>query len=174
MELAVAAASIFALRIADVALGTLRIGFLVRGRPWIAGALGFAESLVWLLAAAQVLTNLDAPLHFVAYAAGYAAGTVVGVQVERWVAVGDMLMRIVAPVDTISSARALRDAGFVVTEMNAEGRNGQVRVAFSVLPRRKVRKALRIVQSVNPDAFVTFEGTTPTRMTPFPPERPRK
>jgi len=174
VELALAAASIFALRIADVALGTLRIGFLVRGRPWLAGALGFAESLVWLAAAAQVFANLDSPLQFVAYAAGYAAGTVVGVQVERWVAVGDMLMRIVAPVDTISSARALRDAGFVVTEMNAEGRNGQVRVAFSVLPRRKVRRALRIVRSVNPDAFVTFEGTTPSRMTPFHAGRARK
>ncbi len=174
MDLFLSALAIFALRIADVSIGTLRIGFLVRGRPTIAGLLSFLESLVWLAAAAQVLTNLDSPIKFVAYAGGYAAGTVLGVQIERWVAVGDMLMRIVAPVDSPSGAAALREAGYVVTEMNAEGRDGHVRVSFCVLPRRRVNTALRLVQSVNPHAFVTFEGTTPVRLTPFPATRPRK
>lgn len=155
--------SIFFLRIADVSIGTLRIGYLVRGRPGIAGLLSFFESLVWLLAAAQVLANLDSPVQFVAYAGGYAAGTMLGVNIERWIAVGDVMMRVVAPVGSPSAAGALREAGFVVTEINAEGRDGQVRVSFSVLPRRNVAKALHIVESANPQAFVSFEGTTPVR-----------
>jgi len=174
LELLLSAAVIFLLRIADVSIGTLRIGFLVRGRPGIAGGLSFLESLVWLTAAAQVLSNLDSPTKFIAYAGGYAAGTMLGVQIERWVAVGDVLMRIVAPFDSPSPTRALRDAGYMVTEMNAAGRDGQVSVSFAVLPRRRVGQALRLVQSVAPEAFVAFEGTNPVRLSAYPAARPRK
>lgn len=163
LELLLSALSIFFLRIADVSIGTLRIGYLVRGRSTLAGMLGFVESLVWLAAAAQVLANLDSIVKFVAYAGGYAAGTMLGVQVERWIAVGDVMMRIVAPVSSPSAAAALREAGYVVTEINAEGRDGQVRLIFSVLPRRKMTEVLRLVERANPAAFVSFESTTPVR-----------
>lgn len=168
------AASIFFLRVADVALGTLRIGFLVRGRRLLAGALSFVESIVWLLAAAQVLTRLDEPVQFVAYAGGYAAGTMLGVSVERWLAVGDVVMRIIAPEASPSAAEALRRAGYVVTQIDAQGRDGRVRMSYAVLPRRRAEDALRIVRDANPDAFVSFESTTPARLTAYPAARLRK
>lgn len=174
IELLFSALSIFFLRIADVSIGTLRIGFLVRGRPLVAGILSFIESLVWLAAAAQVLANLDSPVKFIAYAGGYATGTMLGVNIERWIAVGDVIMRIVAPVASPSTAPALRSAGYVVTEMNAEGRDGHVRVIFSVLPRRKLAAVLKLVESVNPQAFVSLEGTTPVRLATVPAVRARK
>ncbi len=153
---------IFGLRIVDVSLGTLRIGFLVRGNRRLAGLFGFVESLVWLIAAAQVLSNLDSPVKFVAYAAGYAAGTMLGVSVERWLAIGNSIMRVVSPVASPEVEERLRAAGFYVTVLNARGRDGDVRVSFSVLPRRRMQEALRIVGDANPQAFVTFESTTPT------------
>lgn len=178
------ALAILALRMADVSLGTLRIAMLVRGRRGLAGILSFFESLVWLLAAAQVLTNLDSPIQFVAYAGGYALGTMLGVSIERWLAIGDTLLRIVAPVHSERSADALREAGFVVTELNAKGRDGDVRVSLTVIPRRRLKEAMAIVADANPDAFVTFETTTPIRAaklpplrfggSPFPPARVRK
>jgi uncharacterized protein YebE (UPF0316 family) len=174
VELLLSAAAIFFLRIADVSIGTLRIGFLVHSRPGLAGVLSFLESLVWLLAAAQVLSSLDSPVKFVAYAGGYAAGTMLGVHVERWIAAGDVMMRIVSPVASPSAAGALREAGYIVTEMNAAGRDGEVRVSFTVLPRRRVQEALTLVRSANPQAFVSFEGTTPVRLTAFPATRFRK
>ena len=174
LELIFSALSIFFLRIADVSIGTLRIGYLVRGRSGLAGLLGFVESLVWLAAAAQVLANLDSLPKFVAYAGGYAVGTMLGVQIERWIGVGDVMVRIVAPVNSPSTAQALRDAGYVVTTVNAEGRDGQVRLIFSVLPRRKMTDVLKLVSEVNPQAFVSFEGTTPVRLSATPAARPRK
>ena len=41
--------------------------------------------------------------------------------------------------------------------LNAEGRDGEVRLNFMVLPRRKVKEALAIVNEVNPGAFITVE-----------------
>jgi uncharacterized protein YebE (UPF0316 family) len=163
LSLLLAAAGIFALRILDVSIGTLRIAYLVRGRRLIAGGLSFFESLVWLTAAAQVITSLDAPLKFVAYAAGYATGTVLGVSIERWIAAGDTLLRVVTPVTGPSVEAPLRTAGYYVTSLNGQGRDGDVRVLFTVLPRRRVPDALRIVRSASPSAYVTLEATTPAR-----------
>lgn len=168
-SLVLAALLIFGLRIVDVSLGTLRIGFLVRGERRLAGLFGFFESLIWLIAAAQVLSNLDSPIKFIAYAGGYATGTMVGVSIERWLAIGETIMRVVAPIDSPSVEEALRAAGFYVTLLNARGRDGDVSVSFSVLPRKRIPEALAIVSTVNPRAFVTFEATTPTNRTPVTP-----
>ncbi|MGF1666597.1 MAG: DUF2179 domain-containing protein, partial [Acidimicrobiia bacterium] len=157
VELLFSALLIFAMRLADVSLGTLRIVLLVRGKRGWAGVLGFFESLIWVLAAREVLGNLDEPIKMVAYAGGYAAGTMLGSTIERWLAMGSVLVRIVAPVESPHAYEALQDAGYPTTVLNGEGRDGAVRVAFSVLPRRESRRALALVARVNPDAFVTIE-----------------
>jgi uncharacterized protein YebE (UPF0316 family) len=98
------------------------------------------------------------------FAAGFATGTVLGGFVERWMALGNALVRIVAPVETPQVAHALRGYGFRVTVINAEGMQGEVRVSFLVVARRRVREVLRIIGMVNPDAMVTVEQTTITEL----------
>ena len=150
-------------RLADQSIGTMRIIFLMRGRRAISGVLGFFESAIWLLAVSQVVTNADEPIKVIAFAGGFGAGTALGGTVERWLAIGKGVLRIVSPFDSPQASVALRQAGFAVTDINAEGRNGPVRIAFSVVPRRRKQEALEIVHSVNEQAFVTFEDVeTPT------------
>lgn len=174
LSLVLSALLIFALRILDVSIGTLRIGMLVRGRRVLAGLFSFFESLIWLLAAAQVLANLDSPIKFVAYAGGYAAGTMLGSTLERWLSVGDVILRIVTPIETPAVADYLRRQGYYMTVLNAEGRDGDVRVNFSVIPRRKIPEVLKAIHKINPKAFITFEETTPVRMTALAASRVRK
>lgn len=167
MSLILSALTIFTMRLADVSLGTLRISFLVRSRRGLAGVVGFVESMIWLVAAAQVLSQLDEPLKMVAYAGGYAAGTMLGSTIEGWLAIGNVLVRIVAPVDSPHAYQVLQDAGYPLTVVNGEGRDGSVRVAFAVMPRRQSRKALDLVAQANPSAFVTIEeASLPNLTTP--------
>ena len=151
---------VFVMRVTDVSIGSMRIVMLVRGRKWIAGVLGFFESLVWVLAAGLVLTNMDSPLRIIAFAAGFATGTVLGGTVEGWIAMGQSVLRVITPVNTPEIAPALRQAGFGVTVLNAEGRNGEVQLAFTVVPRRRNTEVLSIVHRLNPDAFVTLEDVS--------------
>jgi uncharacterized protein YebE (UPF0316 family) len=157
MELALSAVAIMAMRVVDVSIGTVRIVMIMRSRLAVAAVLGFFESLVWVTAAALVFSNLDSPLRIVAFAAGFATGTLTGGLVERWVAMGSCTVRVMAPVDSPSVAHALRSEGFGVTVVNAEGRDGDVRVTFTVVPRRRARAVLGIVNEINPGAFVTVE-----------------
>jgi uncharacterized protein YebE (UPF0316 family) len=151
---------IFSLRILDVSIGTIRIVVLVRGRRFLAGALGFVESLVWVTAAGLVLSNLDSPIKAIAFASGYATGTILGSTIERWIGVGDAMLRVITPVDSPPVAERLRAEGYAVTVINGEGLNGDVRIAFTVIRRRRARRALEVVRRANPEAFVTIEDTT--------------
>lgn len=165
---------IFSLRVVDVSLGTVRIVMLVRGQRRLAGLLGFFESLVWLLAAAQVLANLDSVWKMVAYAAGYATGTMLGATIEGWIAVGESLMRIVVPATAPPLAERLRREGLYATALSGEGRDGEVRVIFSVVPRRRVPQVVKLVRQIVPKAFITFEEVRRAAAVPMAATRMRK
>ncbi len=162
MELALSLLAIFMLRVVDVSLGVIRIVTVMRGRVWLAGLLGFFESLMWVTAASLVFANLDDPIRVVFFAGGFATGTIVGGLVERWMAIGNAIIRIVAPIETPQVAHALRGYGFRATVINAEGMQGEVRITFLVVRRRRIREVMRIIGMVNPEAMVTVEHTTLT------------
>ncbi|MEE9473532.1 MAG: DUF5698 domain-containing protein, partial [Acidimicrobiia bacterium] len=115
IETVVVSLLIFLARLVDQSLGTMRIIYLFRGRRRLAGALGFFESTTWLLAVSQVVTNVDEPIKVFAFAGGFAAGTMLGGTVEKWLALGQGVLRVVAPFESPQSAVALRAAGFAVT-----------------------------------------------------------
>ncbi|MFG0261853.1 MAG: DUF2179 domain-containing protein [Novipirellula sp. JB048] len=164
MTLLLSAATIFVLRLTDVSLGSLRISMTFRGRRSLAAFFGFFEALTWLAAASIVLGKLEGPIQYLAYAGGFAAGTVLGSTIERWLAIGNTLVRIVTPITAVNVANQLRAQGYYVTTLNAEGRDGDVRVSLTVVPRRVARKLLKQIHQISPESFVTFEETTPIRL----------
>jgi len=159
MALAADLIFIFVLRALDVGMATVRIVLLSRGRKGAAAFIGFFECLIWVVAVSRVLSGLDDPLRMVAFAAGFAAGTYIGSIVEGWLAIGQALVRVVAPSDTKPVAPLLRQRGFGATVLNGDGMNGEVQVTFTVVPRRKVDSVLRLVTDASPDAYVTIDDT---------------
>lgn len=172
--LLLSASAIFSLRLVDVSLGALRISMLFRGQRGLAGLFGFFESLAWLVAASLVLGKIHSPVQFIAYAAGYAAGTMLGSTVERWLAIGNAMVRIVTPGGTRELAKLLREAGYYVTTVNAQGRDGEVEVNLSVVPRRKAPQLMRMIHQAHPNAFITYDETTPYRIAARPAASVRK
>ena len=160
MEPLVDLALIFLLRVADVSIGTVRIVILGRGSRGRAAVLGAVEAFIWVLAAARVLDGLDDIWRMVAFAAGYGAGTALGVTMERWLAMGSALVRIVAPSSSPRAAEGLRALGYAVTVLAGDQSGDDVRVSLVVVPRRKLKDVYREVARLNPEALVTIESTT--------------
>lgn len=148
---------IFALRIVDVSLATLRMLLSVRGQRHIVPIIGFFEVLIWLFAAGSAMRYLNSPLHVVGYAGGFAAGTVVGLWVEEKLAFGLATVRIISAHGGVELADALRDKGFGVTEFAGEGRQGRVEVVYTVARRDQIKGIMAVVDVWDPDAFVTVE-----------------
>lgn len=150
-------ALVFVMRLIDVSISTVRIVVLMRGHIRLAALLGFFESLTWVAAASLVFANLGDPFRAIAFAGGFASGVLFGGFIERKLAMGTAFVRVVAPLDTEQVAPRLREEGFPVTVLNAEGREGEVRLSFMVVPRKRLKFLLALVHDVNPDAFVTVE-----------------
>jgi uncharacterized protein YebE (UPF0316 family) len=148
---------IFGLRICDVSIGTVRVIYTIRGNRIASATLGFLESFIWILAISRAMKYVNNPMSMVGWATGFAAGTVLGITLERWIATGHILMRIISVAKAEDLRDALRGCGVGVTAVAAEGRGGAVMVLFAVAPRKRGKEMLRVVKDTDPDAFITIE-----------------
>lgn len=148
---------IFALRICDVSIGTVRVIHTIRGNRIASASLGFIESFVWIFAISRAMAYVNNPLNMVSWAAGFAAGTVLGITLEKWIATGHILMRVISLEKGPLLRDALRGAAVGVTAVPAEGRGGALLVLFCVAPRKRGKDMLKTVRAIDPDAFITID-----------------
>jgi uncharacterized protein YebE (UPF0316 family) len=148
---------VFLARIIDVSIGTLRIIFVAKGLKYFAAMLGFFESLIWLVAVAQVMQNLNSWQTYVAFAFGFAAGNYVGVVLEERIALGNLLIRIITQREADELVNVLWKSGYGVTSVDAQGESGPVKLIFSITKRKNLAKIISIIKKYNPNAFYTIE-----------------
>lgn len=147
---------IFVARCVDVCLATLRILMVMRARRIAAAAVGFFEAVVWVLVVARVMAHLDNPVNLLVYALGFASGTYVGGIIEEKVAVGHLTLQVICD-DAHGAAMAemLRDKGFAVTTMDAQGRDGPRKIIYVIAGRRWVPHVMGAVRAIDETAFVS-------------------
>ena len=165
MNLFISAFIIFSLRVADQSLATLRARLVSRNKPVYAALIGLIESVIWIIAVAKVINDIDEPILIAGYAIGFAAGTILGYYAERILGLGDVVIRVFTSVKSPSVAEPLREEGYGVTVINGEGKDGTVKIYWCIIPRRKLKSALQIIKKVNPDAYVTTDSANPTSLT---------
>ena len=90
---------IFISRLGDVTMATLRHIFISKGFKKIVPVLGFFEVLIWLVAMRQVFSHLNNAACFIAWAAGFSAGTYLGMFIEERLAMGSQIIRIISSDD---------------------------------------------------------------------------
>jgi uncharacterized protein YebE (UPF0316 family) len=148
---------VFFARIADVTLGTLRIIFTSRGKRNIAPLLGFVEVFIWIVVVSQIVKNAHSLTAYIGYAAGFAAGTFIGMKIEERLALGTLVVRIILAHGGDELADSLRKSGFGVTIVAGEGAAGPVKLLYTVIKRRDLEEVAGIVHSNNPRAFFSVE-----------------
>ncbi len=88
---------VFFARIADVTLGAMRIIFTSRGKRKIAPLLGFVEVFIWVSVISEITRGAHNVAAYLAYAAGFAAGTYIGMFIEDKLALGMVVVRAILP-----------------------------------------------------------------------------
>jgi uncharacterized protein YebE (UPF0316 family) len=148
---------IFLARVLDVSLGTMRIIFVSRGLKYLAPVVGFFEVIIWLIAIRAVMENLNNIACYFAYGAGFAMGTFIGLFIEKKLAIGSSLIRIITRKDASDLIFHLRRQGYGVTSMEAEGIDSKVNVIYVIIKRQDYEKVTEIIREFNPKAFYTLE-----------------
>tara|TARA_X000000368_G_C22971296_1_gene685586 strand:- start:259 stop:759 length:501 start_codon:yes stop_codon:yes gene_type:complete len=164
MELIFSALIIFSLRLADQSLGTMRALLVSKNKPIYAALIGLVESAIWIVAISQVVKDIDDPVLIGAYAAGFAAGTILGSYIERIVGVGNIVVRVFCPANSPSVAEKLREDGYGVTIIDGEGKDGPVKIYLCVIPRKKLKLVLKMIEKINPNSFITTDMANPTSL----------
>lgn len=159
---------IFLARLFDVALGTLRIIFISRGKKYLAPLVGFVEVLIWITIVAKIVNTSHSLAAYLAYAAGFAVGNFVGLIIEDRLALGTLLVRSIIhePVDQL--VEDLRKAKFGVTTVIGSGISGQVTLVYTVVKRRDLRMVLDIIHQHFPHAFLSIEDLRASQEGFFP------
>lgn len=147
---------IFALRIVDVAMGTVRVILITRGfRKW-ATVIGFIEITIWIVAISQTLAELDNIWNVFGYSGGFAMGTLVGMWIENRLALGNADIHIISLEKGVEIAEAIRKAGYGATQLQAIGQSGPVAQIDIVIPRKEINAVIRLVNGVDPTSFITI------------------
>ncbi|MBN1273308.1 MAG: DUF2179 domain-containing protein [Candidatus Aminicenantes bacterium] len=164
---------IFLARLMDVTLGTMRIVFVSRGLKYMAPLVGFFEVLIWLLAIRQILQNLNNVACYLAYAGGFALGNIIGIHIEKKMALGRLLIRIITRKEALDLVPYLRAQGYGVTCLEAEGATGKVNVIYMIIRRQDQERISCIIKRFNPKAFFTIEDVRIVSEGVFPFRSPR-
>ncbi|MGD9898248.1 MAG: DUF2179 domain-containing protein [Calditrichaceae bacterium] len=143
-------------RIFDVSLGTIRIIMISRSNRLVASFLGFFEVIIWLVAVTQVLQNLQNVVSYIAYGAGFAIGNYIGISIENKLAIGMQTIQIITKDNFKTLSMLLREEGFGVTNLQANGQKGQLDFIHVVTSRKRTKDVLSIVKQFDPMAFISI------------------
>jgi len=164
---------IFSARVLDVSLGTMRIVFVSRGLKYLAPFVGFFEVIIWLIAIRGIMQNLDNIACYIAYGAGFAMGTFIGLFIEKRLALGNLIIRLITNRDSTELIDHLRTRGFGVTSTEALGVKGKVHIIFLIIKRHDFHDVSEIIREFNPNAFYTVEDVNMVRKGVFPTKKTR-
>ena len=149
---------VFFARILDVATGTIRTIVTVQGRTVVAFCLATFEITIWITVVSTVIHQIkDQPLLVVFYALGYATGNVVGILVERRLAFGIIILRVITRTAGPAIAANLRQIGQPVTIFQGEGMRGPVNELYIACRRRDLKWILAQVRKLDATAFYVVE-----------------
>lgn len=164
---------IFCARICDVTMGTIRVIFISKGIRYLAPVIGFFEVIIWLLAIGQVMNNLTNAVSYIAYGAGFAAGTYIGMYIEEKISLGLTSVRIITKEDPMELMQYLRSHNYGVTSVDGEGVTGRVKMVFTIIQRQDLSHVVGIIKEFHPNAFYSVEEVKSVAEGVFPDRSPR-
>jgi uncharacterized protein YebE (UPF0316 family) len=159
---------IFAARVFDVTLGTLRIIFTSRGLRNLAPVLGFIETFVWIMAVSSLVKHAQNLAAYFGYAGGFAMGTMVGMFLENKLAIGTVTVRAIIRRDPTELIKTLLEAGFGVTTVDGYGSTGTVKIIYTTIKRQDLPAVTDIYHRALPGAFLSIEEVRSTELGVFP------
>jgi len=163
------AALVFALRIMDVSLGTMRTIMVIRGHTVVAMGLGFVEVTIWVFAVTPVVMGVrDHPFLALAFAGGFATGNAAGILLERKLALGTVVVRLISRRAGAELTQLVADLASGTAVFEGNGLDGPRTLLYASCPRKRLNPRLRKVRANEPDLFYVVERFSQTGAVPLP------
>lgn len=159
MEMFLGYLFIFAARVCDVSMATIRTLMVVQGRKVQAALIGFFEVIIYVVALGKVVNGLSDPGNLIAYALGFACGNYVGIFLEEKMALGNLSAQVVTNHKEDEVVEKLRENGFGVTVVKGEGKEGERNILNVTFERKMLGKLNKILEEIDDNVFITVSST---------------
>lgn len=153
---------IFAARIVDVSLGTLRTVFVVKGKVIEPVVIAFIEVLVWFAVAKEALNATgNAVLIAISYAGGYATGTFIGTRLSNLLIKGTVGVQIILKEKSEKLVNKLRKKGYAVSviELKNDYQGKHKDMLYIQVDNKKLKELTNMVETFDKNAFIVVNET---------------
>jgi len=145
---------VFAARIVDVSLGTIRVNMIIRKKKIIAALIGFVEVTIFISVIVRIIKNVDNIYGILAYGAGFAVGTIVGIIITEKFTRDLVSTNIISKKSNNGIKDLLLKEGFAYTCYKGTGRQGEVEIINVVCSHTSLPKLNKLVHDKDSRAFV--------------------
>lgn len=156
-------------RVVDVALGTTRTVFTVRGKSLIASIIGFIEAMLWFLIVREALSfqaqGMEIYLIATAYALGYSLGTFCGGLITSKLIKTKVNVQVISSTKNEQLKKELSEAGFGATILVATGASKEEERYMLLIEtdNKKLKTLKAIIAKNDPKAFVSISDIKATQ-----------
>ena len=149
---------IFFGKILEVTLATIRMVLINRGERTKGSFLAFFEVIVWLVVTSTVLSGFQSDLWKVlVYAVAFSIGNYLGSYLEGVIALGLSSIQVITSenekLDDLLTC--LRSNNVAVTVINGEGKEGDKKILFIHLKRKRIAEIVKLINSVSDNCVIS-------------------
>ena len=145
---------IFFARIVDVSLGTIRVNMIIRRKKTIAAMVGFVEVTIFISIIVRIIKDIDNIYGILAYGAGFAVGTVIGILISEKLSRDLVSTNIISKEYNNEIKELLSKEDFGFTCYKGAGRQGEVEIINVVCNHFNLPRLNKLIQNKDPGAFV--------------------
>lgn len=148
---------IFAAKVVEVSLMTLRTVLVTKGEKGYGALIGIFEITIWIILTSTVLAGLkDDPFKMVVYALGFAVGIYLGSTIEEKLAIGLVTVQVIVNGDEGEIlTEGLREKGIGMTVINGQGLSEAKMILILHIQRKKKNEIIKEIIKTVPNALVS-------------------
>ena len=144
---------IFVLKICENAISTIRYILISNGKKTLGSILLFIISIIWILSNSITIINLNF-IGILVFSLGSLTGSYFGSLIEEKIALGNILVLCICN-KNISSK--LRNIGYIVTDLSANGISGSKNIMLIIIKRRKRNQLFEEIFNLDKDTIILNE-----------------
>lgn len=143
-------------KIIEVTISTLRIIYINKGFRKLGTLLSLIEILLFVFIASIVITGIqETPMKGIIYSIGFATGVYLGSLLENKLAVGKIYIQAIIMREEASKViKSLRDAGYGVTVVAAQGKLKSRKVLMIFTSRKNTESIIALINKLDDDALI--------------------
>lgn len=153
---------IFGCKVLENALATLRLIVVANGKKMLGAILAGSTSILWIFTAGIVLVDIKKdPLKAFFFCFGTFIGSYVGSFIEQKLALGNNVLTCIIDCNNESLVDQIRNEGYAVTTLQANGMEQNCLVLLIMIPRKKRNEVTKLIKGLDEKAVVIAEKVIP-------------